>query len=104
MKIKKKIKIINGQKYEIGNKIFITGVIPDEYANDIDVCVCFEDGTHKMSIARLNWDFKEQSYELQSVGLRLCEYGNTKLLKWLQKVADKYTKKIVNEEKENESC
>lgn len=75
--------VINGEKFGLSRPSYIDGKIPEDKKLDWTVDKYNPDGRTRFVVAFLRWHAKDQWYDLESCGLRLCEYGSTELLKWI---------------------
>lgn len=75
---------------------YITGKIPEGREKDWAIDKYNDDKKTRFVIAFLRWDRKNECYDVESVGTRLCEYGNTELLRWIKNLCEELGE--INEE------
>lgn len=78
----------NGTLFDIGPVSYIGNKIPEDRKFDWAVHQWNADRKTKFVIAFLRWKPKDQWYDVESCGLRLCEYGSTELLRWIAAKAE----------------
>ena len=92
---------IKNTLYDISEITNINGKIPENKKYDWAINMWSEDVTSKIVIAFLRWNFHEESYGLESCGMRLCEYGSIELLHWISEKADELTEANINNKEYN---
>ena len=89
---------INGELYCLARPTYLNGKIPEDRKLDWTIDMYNPDRVTRFVIAFLHWRPKDMWYDVESCGLRLCEYGNTELLRWIMAKAEELAYIIREEE------